>query len=225
MVPINEQETLDRSRRSQWHAFRGRSLTGHLRAILLACVIVGATSTANLTVGPSTHVLASTTKAVSAAECAKVHKGMADFKDASPELRAWGQSKSTSDCQLEKVVTEKVSQSSTQAWDGCYNRQSYERFTSSLWPYPRIATGYMNYGLCWTQTEITISWTSCWVQTFIGYGGGQNYCGGAPTSAGSWCAAEDDWYFYPYSAPWWHLNHGFRDTWSAPLWMTGQDYW
>jgi hypothetical protein len=124
---------------------------------------------------------------------------------------------------LEHGTTAEVSHG-VLAWDGCYNRQSWESIRSRLWPYPTLATSYMNYGVCWTNSTVGISWASCWV-TFIGYGGGENYCAGAPWTAGSWAAAEDDWYFYAYSLPWWHQNHGFRDTWRASPFGMSESSW
>jgi hypothetical protein len=203
----------------------GLSLIRHFRAGMVALILVGVATTSNAMAAPTTVTLSHHTKPLAASECSQIHAVLATSNRATSAERAWGRSSSTADCAIESETTAQVSPNSALAWDGCYNRQSSERIVMTTWPYAWIAVAYMNYGLCWTQSQIEVSWTSCWVNTGPAFGGGWTFCGGAPTSAGSWCAAEEDWYYFPYNMFWWHQNHGFRDTWSAPLWMTGQQQW
>src|SRR5260370_7460724 len=158
-----------------------RSLMRHIRATLLAFVIVGIACTANVFAAPTTVTLSTHSKQVSAAECAQWHKSMASNKRASADYQAWGRSKSTNDCVIVSGVTTQVANSSSaSAWDGCYNRQSYEQMTSGLWPYPTLATAYMNSGLCWPSTETQLSLPRSWAPPFPPSRAPQSSSAGAP---------------------------------------------
>jgi hypothetical protein len=206
----------------------------HLRAFSLALAIVLLATLGNALAAstPITVVLASGTKAVSADECAMLHRGMADYEGAiSPAYKAWGASQARNDCFIEFKRTTTTSADAALARGGCYTITDYESIYASFWPHPLLVRAYLKFGICeyplsaYYPTSGQITWMSCWVDTFIAYGSGNNYCGGAPPGPSTYAVGiEDDWYWYPYATPWWHKNHGFNNTLYFPIYWTW-DQW
>lgn len=191
-------------------------MTRHILALGLAALISLVATAVNVLAAPTEVVLASNVKTVSARECAALHQGMANYKGMiGREMRAWGHSRSTSDCYIAQQTSQKASR--VLAWVGCFNSSETQTLRSRLWPYPTLAKALMKYGLCYDYTTYQVTWVSCSVTTFIAYGAGNNYCGGAPSGPASTVAAEDDWYIYAYALSWWHQNHEVVDTWTPPF--------
>jgi len=122
-------------------------------------------------------------------------------------------------CYEVSTMTEPVAKSSplaalfvvtASAWQTCYgpitSTQSYYAAGTS---YP-IASGHMRYQVCGQGSYVELVWgPSCWVSTAAGWGGGVNYCDsparGQLQAEPTW--TEENWYLFPYSWPWWHINN------------------
>lgn len=160
-------------------------------------------------------------------ECARIYQTLAADLQASPALRAAAARKTVNDCYL-TVMHSEVRQGTSPRfrWILCSRHSDSETITGSILGHTiTLATATDRWTICYNNTLAAISGVVCWVDTFPGYGGGNNFCGGAPPGPGSMVAAEDDWYFYPYPTPWWHLNHGFATTCYFPDQSCLFSYW
>lgn len=76
-------------------------------------------------------------------------------------------------------------------------------------PYEDI-TEYVSVGMCWNGSGAWVSWgPDCWMGSIPIFGGGNTWCG--VWNNGGWeTTPGQNYYFFPYTTPWWHRTGYMR---------------
>ncbi|MGA8922984.1 MAG: hypothetical protein WB682_07545 [Candidatus Dormiibacterota bacterium] len=94
--------------------------------------------------------------------------------------------------------------STADAWNGCSQIFSYTE-TWKSWTGLALAWSNMRFAVCWTSSDIQVTYgPHCAQSSIIGYGAGNDYCDGNTTYATYPAFADDSWYIYLSFAPWSH---------------------
>lgn len=190
----------------------------HLRALAIALVLSSL---------PVTLSILATQAATTQTVTRQVHRHA--FSNAAC-LRATGRT----GCYVIEATTQDVTRTNplvkvflptVSAWSGCYGPITVSQsIYSSIGS--RMATGMMRFQVCWDQRGIAVPFLQCWVNPSVLYGGWYNYCWSPAYPSRiqanpTW--AEENWYFYPYPMPWWHINNiqqwGIYTTGVSPWYM------